>query len=648
MNGDETELGEDENRPAKRQKVEGQGPEAKGSERHTFRQKAEASGRGDIKASQVSTDGTSKQRVLKIDRPISPPPLKRKTQLSSTQNGDTTPLKPSVPATLSAPAALKVEAKSPIKVPLKQEILNPRSLKGPAPSTYAIRYKLIQLLHEQFTRLNSELKSDASDDEEKLLLSDQELIKKALDLEEDAASTPSIYSNSVKGKIGVYKKMTVPQWKDERARAIAALNATKAGKPSGTTNPQGPPKVVETGLTTDEELKILTRLCSSLTGLEKHGYVTTVPTEAEIESARKGIEAAKGWEICDRCKSRFQVFPGRREEDGALASGGVCTHHYGKSYLSERSASDPRGKRDRRYRCCNQLLGDSPGCTKAECHVFKISEVKRMASVLNFEETPENPRIVSMAPVCIDGEMGYTVHGLELIRLTATSWPGGEELFDVLVRPVGEIMDLNSRFSGVWPNDFAEATPCDAPPEPFTPLPLSPTHATLSPEGHKALGLTNRKLRMVSSPAAARSLLFSYLSPQTPLIGHGLENDMNATRIIHPIIMDTALLFPHPAGLPYRHGLKALMLKHLNRHVQVVVDGKMEGHDSMEDANAAGELVRFKLADEWAKMKRSGWTFENGNLKPPASSVSGAPTGLKVGKKRSREGVELEDGELGD
>lgn len=651
VNNDEIDLGEDEHRLPKRQKVENERPNSNNHERPAFKEKAEAIGRGDVKALAASGNGTGPQRILSTDRPISPPPLRRKSQLSSTQNGDnTTPMKSSVSAPLSAPATPKAEVKSPIKPPLKHESLNPRKLKGPSPNTHAIRYKLVQLLHEQFTRLNSELKSDANDEEEKLVLADQELITKALDLEENAAFTPSIYSNIVKVKIGVYKKMTVLQWKDERAKEVAAMEAAKAPKLSDTptAKPQGPPKVVETGLTREEELKILPRLFSSLTGLEKHGYVTSVPTELEIESARKGVEAAKGWEVCDRCKSRFQVFPGRREEDGVLASGGVCTYHYGKPYLPERSALDPKGRRDKRYRCCNQLLGDSPGCTKAECHVFKISEVKRMASVLNFMKTPENSENDSTHPVCIDGEMGYTVYGLELIRLTATSWPGGEELFDVLVRPVGEIMDLNSRFSGVWPKDYAEATPWDAPPESFSPQPPPPPRATPSPDIRNTLAATRPRLRIVSSPAAARSLLFSHLSPNTPLIGHGLENDMNATRIIHPTIIDTALLFPHPAGLPFRNGLKALMHKHLNRNIQVVVDGKMEGHDSMEDANAAGELVRFALANEWAKMKREGWTFDRGTPKPPVSNIS-IHTGLKaqvVGRKRSWGEMEVEDGEL--
>ena len=78
-----------------------------------------------------------------------------------------------------------------------------------------------------------------------------------------------------------------------------------------------------------------------------------------------------------------------------------------------------------------------------------------------------------------------------------------------------------------------------------------------------------------------------------------------------------ALLFPHKAGLPYRNGLKMLMRTHLNRHIQMVEEGKMHGQDSMEDANAAGELVRFALAKEWSRLKRDGWSFEDGVLKAP-------------------------------
>lgn len=657
VNSEEIDLGDDVDRPWKKQKVD-EDRKLDDVRRSSFEEKADAVGGQEGKA---PANGKGQKRDLDPDRPISPPPLRRKSQLAIIQSGSNTPVKTPAPTLASMPATPKVKGKTPTKAPLKQESLNPRVLKGPAPNTHAIRYKLVGMLHTEFVRLNSELKNDANHEEEKLVLSDQELITRALDLEETAATTPSIYSNIVKGKIGIYKKMSVPQWKEERAKEVAQQKAAEIVVLSDTpvSKPTEPPKVVVTGLTTEEELEILPRLFTPTKGLDKHGYVTTVPTEADVELAQKGIEAAKGWEVCDRCKSRFQVFPGRRE-DGALASGGTCTYHYGKPYMPERSAMDPKGKRERRYRCCNELMGDSVGCTTADCHVFKISEVKRMASVLNFEKTPENPERVVTGPVCIDGEMGYTVYGLELIRLTATSWPGGDELFDVLVRPVGEIMDLNSRFSGVWPKDYAEATPWDAPPPPFTPPPPPTPRGTPSPNPKLVLAPAKRQLRIVSSPAAARSLLFSCLSPETPLIGHGLENDLNAIRIIHPTIIDTALLFPHKAGLPYRNALKALMHQHLNKHIQVVVNGKMEGHDSFEDANAAGELVRFALANEWTKMKREGWTLEGGTFKAPVPKIpAGTPTGLKAqdlgngqmstsiaGKKRTRDETELEDGEL--
>jgi RNA exonuclease 1 len=545
-------------------------------------------------------------------RDISPPPLRRKAA-----NGTPIPVKQSSPQSGSAASTLatpKAQAKTPIKTPLKQEALNPRVLKTPTPATHDMRYRLLKALYEQFNRLNSELANDANDAEEKLVLSDQALITKALDLEEEAAARPAIYSNLVKNKILVYKRMNVSQWKNERESEVAKAEALETAFMSDTpvSKPIEPPKPIETGLSPSEELSLLHRIYTPIAGLSKHGYVTSIPTEEDIDTAKQGVEAAKGWEVCDRCKSRFRVFPGRREEDGALASSGTCTYHFGKPFWQEHQPGDPKAKRDKKYRCCGQSMGDSTGCTKADNHVFKITEVKRLAAVLNFAKTPENPEKESSNPVCIDGEMGYTVHGLELIRLTATSWPNGDELFDVLVRPIGEILDLNSRYSGVWPQHMAGALPFESNSRPDRPTD------------------EKRKLRIVPSPAAARYLLFSHLSPQTPLIGHGLENDLNAVRIIHPTIIDTALLFPHKAGLPYRNGLKNLMYTHLNRHIQVVVDGKMDGHDSKEDANAAGMLVRYKLGEQWRWMQRDGWTLVEGECRPPVTKQSmlvGMPTG---------------------
>ncbi|EMR65716.1 putative rna exonuclease protein [Eutypa lata UCREL1] len=200
--------------------------------------------------------------------------------------------------------------------------------------------------------------------------------------------------------------------------------------------------------------------------------------------------------------------------------------------------------------------------------------------------------------------MGYTVYGMELIRLTAVSWPNGEELLDVLVQPVGETLDLNTRYSGVRAEDMVNAERWK-PGDDFQP--------TVVPSSDPAQP-AQRKLKLVPSPKAARDLLFSLMSPDTPLIGHGTENDLNAVRIVHPSVIDTVLLYPHKRGLPVRNGLKALTEMHLGRKIQLdAIDekGVPEGHDSAEDARAAGDLVKLKVRDEWRKLRWEGWKLSD-------------------------------------
>lgn len=49
----------------------------------------------------------------------------------------------------------------------------------------------------------------------------------------------------------------------------------------------------------------------------------------------------------------------------------------------------------------------------------------------------------------------------------------------------------------------------------------------------------------------------------------------------------------------------------------------MEGHDSKEDANAAGELVRWAVRTEWKKMQREGWTLVEGEFLAPMRNATG-------------------------
>lgn len=562
----------------------------------------------------VASNGQTKQTTEEHKKPglpqsatrsISPPPLKRKTASSTTQSVKD-------PATYSPAAKNQAGALSSSKTTAmpkqkKAETLNPRLLKS-SPASHEIRLKLLRLVHQEFKRLNEELKKSVTDKEKNLLLSDQDLIIRSLDEEQACAiEKPAVYSNVMKNKVMQYKRMTAAQWKETRAKE--KQDAQKKLQKDDMTD--GEPKKIETGLTNAQEVQLLKRILTPLDNMANHGYVPTVPTEEQIKSALDGMEAGKGWEKCDRCQQRFQVFPGRREEDGALTTGGACKFHWGKTYVPEKQPGD-KTRVPKRYHCCGEEVGDSAGCFTHEHHVFKASDPKRLAAVLNFAETPENSLAPTDRAVCFDCEMCYTVHGLELVRLTATSWPTGEDLLDVLVQPLGEILDLNSRFSGVWPDDLAGAEPWSV-------------HDDLKPaKGGEETGSEDgevkskkRKLKIVSSPEVARDLLFSLISPSTPLIGHGLENDLNAVRIVHPTIIDTVLLYPHKMGLPYRFGLKTLMSVHLNRKIQQETGPKMLGHDSGEDARAAGDLVRLRVMDVWNDLKRKGWRVVDGEITPP-------------------------------
>ncbi|KAI9845361.1 MAG: RNA exonuclease 3 [Thelocarpon superellum] len=528
------------------------------------------------------------------------------------------------------------------KKPIKsqpREFLNPRLLPRP-PASHAFRLTVLTKLHAELVRLN-QVGSQSSDLEAKTKgLSEQDMIKLALDEEEKVArEEPLVYSNVIKHRITSFKKMAPINWKrflEMELRDAAAGSTRRAAATESAP--------IETGLRPQEGMAVLPQLVTPFEDLKKYGFVTTIPSQTEVDKVKGAVKMAGGYEECDRCKTRFQIFPGRREEDGALTTGGPCNYHYGKPVAPSKSPNDHvKGHVEKRYTCCNQPIGSSVGCTKGESHVVKFTDVKRLASILQFEATPDNAAEGSDQPLCLDCEMCYTVYGLEVARMTATAWPGGEEVLDVLVRPMGEVLDLNTRFSGIRAEQLANAKAYE---ETRTGAPSHATNDTMDSE-----------MRIVASPAAARALLFSRLSPTTPIIGHGLENDLNAVRIIHPTVVDTALLpvFRHSRGLPFRHGLKYLVSKHLDRDIQM--DGpatstsrstkrsgpgpngtgaslagmgvdqagdeadteaaaaarsvQSRGHDSKEDARAAGDLVWWAAGQKWKQMARDGATFTN-------------------------------------
>ena len=88
-----------------------------------------------------------------------------------------------------------------------------------------------------------------------------------------------------------------------------------------------------------------------------------------------------------------------------------------------------------------------------------------------------------------------------------------------------------------------------------------------------------------------QAVLLSMFSADTILIGHSLESDLLALKVIHCTVVDTAVLFPHLRGLPYKHSLQNLMDNYLRQIIQDNVDG----HSSSEDASACMQLVIWKI-----------------------------------------------------
>ncbi|KAK3722405.1 RNA exonuclease 3 [Vermiconidia calcicola] len=557
--------------------------------------------------SQYSPDPPAVKSLPSLTKPVSPPPPShtsgkaRSDPSSAGANNSRSDNNNSNNSNGSHPQTNSVKHQ-----PGSAEKLNPRLISND-PAGHSKRSLYLKYIHAEMVRLNQIVSESQTLEYKHLLcLSEQELVKLALDEEEKVAKDqPMLYTNIIKQRIAFYRKMKSDDWVTQIKTNFAK------DKPKPVANKDEKP--ISTGLTAQEEVLILPHLVTDQSILAPFGYIPTPPTEAQAADAAAAVEASKNYEICDRCSARFQVFPERNEE-GKLTSNGPCKHHPNKKMFPQKTKGDIVSglPKEPYYPCCNAVVG-SPGCTENEYHVFKSSSPARLAAVLPFMTTPDNKEPAEdkhgkkVKAVTFDCEMGYTVYGLELIRLTAVSWPAGEELLDVLVRPLGAVIDLNSRFSGVWPEQFSNAIPYDrwvrqSPPStigeeaPSTPVSSSPP--------------------IVNNPQKARELLYSFLTPKTPLIGHAIDNDLNSVRLCHPTVIDTVILFPHPRGLPMRFGLKMLTNRHLGRNIQT---GGDRGHDSLEDARATGDIVRYKIGEKWKLLRATGWQIVNGQLVVPPS-----------------------------
>ncbi|XP_011307622.1 uncharacterized protein prage isoform X1 [Fopius arisanus] len=237
---------------------------------------------------------------------------------------------------------------------------------------------------------------------------------------------------------------------------------------------------------------------------------------------------------CVRCTKCFYI----NRTTGHYITDERCTYHWGKL----RNASIGY-----EWECCNGRES-ARGCTTAKVHVWTGLGHGFNGPFTGYARTRPSrviPRDGNYGVYALDCEMCFTRRGLELAKVTVVGI-NGDIVYDTLVKPDDDVLDYNTRFSGITAKALSSAT--------------------------KTL-------------ADVQKDLTNFIHAETILIGHGLENDLRALKILHTTVIDTCVAFPHYLGYPYRSSLKTLAKRLLKREIQV------SKHDSVEDAKSAVDLM---------------------------------------------------------
>jgi RNA exonuclease 1 len=207
--------------------------------------------------------------------------------------------------------------------------------------------------------------------------------------------------------------------------------------------------------------------------------------------------------------------------------------------------------------------------------------------------------------------MGTAVSGdSELIRITVIDYFTSDILLNSFVEPDVPMLHLNTKYSGVTWADIRKA---------------------------------KREGTCLYGTAAARKALWHFVGPQTVVVGHGASSDLRALRWIHNAVVDSQVVesarmkkkqeekeaatklammergenvdnlfedgnvdakpvIPGASAIPKQKkpkgtgdlALKTLSKKYLGRDIQM--KGKV-GHDSLEDAVAARDVVHWQISN---------------------------------------------------
>ncbi|KAJ8943295.1 hypothetical protein NQ318_017313 [Aromia moschata] len=246
---------------------------------------------------------------------------------------------------------------------------------------------------------------------------------------------------------------------------------------------------------------------------------------------------------CSRCARPFLT-----DDDGYVTKEGCC-YHWGRAYPARPLSEQLE------HICCKSKAG-TRGCTYGNVHVWDGLESGHNGPIRGFVRTLPSSNLHRHRVLALDCETCYTVRGLELTKVSVVG-VDGSLVYDSLVRPSRDIVDYNTRFSGITAEDLN--------------------------------GRRNTKtLHEVQDD------LLDLIADDALIIGHGLENDLRALKIVHGYVIDTTMVFPHVKGLPFKRSLRSLASSVLHREIQRGTGA--EGHDSYEDAIACMELMVWRVS----------------------------------------------------
>lgn len=82
-------------------------------------------------------------------------------------------------------------------------------------------------------------------------------------------------------------------------------------------------------------------------------------------------------------------------------------------------------------------------------------------------------------------------------------------------------------------------------------------------------GITEEDMKNVTTTILdVQATLLTMFSDKTILVGHSLESDFKALRLLHDTVVDTSVMFPHKNGYPQKRALKNLCSEYLRKIIQ--------------------------------------------------------------------------------